>query len=39
VAEAHRDSGVAPGEAVALRIDSARLHVFDAAGLAHHAPQ
>ena len=38
VAEAHRDSAAAPGEAVALRIDSARLHVFDAAGLAHHAP-
>jgi multiple sugar transport system ATP-binding protein len=38
VAEAHRDSTAAPGEAVALRIDSARLHVFDAAGLAHHAP-
>ncbi len=39
VAEAHRDSSLAPGETVALRIDSARLHVFDAAGLAHHAPQ
>ena len=39
VAEAHRDSSVAAGETVALRIDSARLHVFDAAGLAHHAPQ
>ncbi|WP_394790769.1 ABC transporter ATP-binding protein [Rhodoferax sp.] len=38
VAEAHRDSEVRNGEAVTLRIDSARVHVFDAAGIAHHIP-
>lgn len=36
VAEAHRDSELHSGDTVALRVDNARLHVFDGAGQAHH---
>jgi multiple sugar transport system ATP-binding protein len=37
VTEAHRDSELAVGDEVGLRIDSAPLHLFDDAGKAYHA--
>jgi len=39
VAEAHRDSEIAAGDAVKLRLDIGHLHLFDAAGKAYHAAQ
>jgi multiple sugar transport system ATP-binding protein len=37
VAHAHRDSEVAAGEAVSLRLDAEAVHLFDAKGVAYHA--
>ena len=37
VAEAHRDSTVSAGEAMQLQISPRHVHLFDAAGTAHHA--
>jgi multiple sugar transport system ATP-binding protein len=37
VAEAHRESAVRNGDAVVLRVDTSRVHVFDGAGNAHHS--
>jgi multiple sugar transport system ATP-binding protein len=36
VAEAHRDSTVSVGEAMHLQISPRHVHLFDAAGTAHH---
>jgi len=37
VAHAHRDSEVATGEPVGLRLDADAVHLFDEAGAAYHA--
>ena len=37
VAEAQRDSSVNVGDAMQLRFDARHVHLFDAAGAAHHA--
>jgi multiple sugar transport system ATP-binding protein len=37
VAHAHRDSEIAAGEAVSLRLDAEAVHLFDAQGAAYHA--
>ena len=37
VAEAHRDSTVSAGELMQLQISPHHVHLFDAAGTAHHA--
>jgi multiple sugar transport system ATP-binding protein len=37
VAEAQRDSPVSAGEPIALQISPRHVHLFDAAGTAHHA--
>jgi multiple sugar transport system ATP-binding protein len=37
VARAHRDSEIAAGEAVSLRLDADAVHLFDAKGAAYHA--
>ncbi len=36
VSEADRDTSVEPGDALHLGIDGAKVHLFDAAGQAHH---
>ncbi|MDO8778519.1 MAG: sn-glycerol-3-phosphate ABC transporter ATP-binding protein UgpC [Burkholderiaceae bacterium] len=37
IAHAHRDSTIAAGDAVGLRIDGAAVHLFDELGVAYHA--
>ena len=37
VAYAHRDSEIAAGAPVGLRLDAEAVHLFDASGVAHHA--
>ncbi|MCW5237828.1 ABC transporter ATP-binding protein [Verminephrobacter eiseniae] len=37
VAHAHRDSEIAAGATVGLRLDAAAVHLFDEAGAAYHA--
>jgi multiple sugar transport system ATP-binding protein len=37
VAHAHRDSDIAAGDAVSLRLDADAVHLFDAQGAAYHA--
>jgi multiple sugar transport system ATP-binding protein len=37
VAHAHRDSEIAAGEAVGLRLDAEAVHLFDESGFAYHA--
>lgn len=37
IAHAHRDSLIAAGDTVGLRLDAAAVHLFDESGAAHHA--